>query len=77
MAIPVRHGPGRRVVSVLSDVHPAPLSVRLDRLVDGSVAELGESGAFPLVLLADVVGQLNGGEPVGERPEEAPGVDFG
>ncbi len=77
MAIPVLDGPSDGVVSVLSDVHPAPLAVRLDRLVDGSVAELGEGGAFPWVLLADVVGQLNGGEPVGESPEQSTGVDLG
>ena len=77
MAIPVLDGPSDGVVSVLSDVHPAPLAVGLDRLVDGSVAELGEGVAFPWVLLADVVGQLYCGEPGGERPEQATGVDFG
>ena len=77
VAIPVVHGPPSRVVSVLSDDHPAPLAVGLDRLVHGSVSELGEGGAFPWVVLADVVGQLNGGEPVGESPEQAPGVDLG
>ena len=77
MAIPVLDCPGRRVVSVLSDDHPSVLSVGLDRLVHGSVAEFGESVAFPLVLLADVVGQLDGGEPVGESPEQATGVDLG
>jgi hypothetical protein len=36
-----------------------------------------EGTAFPFVLLADIVSQLDGGEPVGEDPEEATGVDFG
>ena len=77
VAMPVVDRPGRRVVSVRSDDELLVLPVRLDRLVDGSVAEVGAGGAFPWVLLSDVVGQLHGGEPGGESPEEATGVDFG
>jgi hypothetical protein len=34
MPVPIRHCPGDRVASGFSDDHPAPVSIRLDRLVD-------------------------------------------
>ncbi len=75
--VPIRHGPGDGVVSGLSDEEPAPLPIRVDRLIDGSVSKLGEGVTFPLLALTDVRSEFRDRESVGERSEQAAGTDLG
>lgn len=52
--------------------------VRLDRVGDRSVAQLGEGGLFPRLVLAAVDAQLGDAAGVhGGGGEPAPGADFG
>ena len=46
-------------------------------MVGVAVAELGERGAFPGLVLAAVLGELERAEPVGQPGEGAAGVDLG
>src|SRR3990172_3089371 len=41
------------------------------------MAEFGQCGSFPFLVLSDVLGQLDGGEASRQGGEEAAGVDLG
>ena len=59
----------------VGDEDPVVGVVAVERVGDPPGAEVGEGCAFPGVLLAAVLGEGDGREPVGEPVEETAGVD--